>query len=250
MEVATKSGKGRKAPRYLQLAEDLRGQILAAKPGAAQRFPTEAELCKTYEVSRFTVREALRRLQQDGLIARRRGSGTVVQPASARGGALHQPLSNVGEILQYARGTQVELTRVTDGPVPTEYAEQLEGDLAGDWVRLDAMRRDSAGLALAAIEVFIHPSLADVVDRFDPARSTLFRQIAEQRGVPIARVVQEIQAVAAPVGIARKLDIKPRAPCLRVLRCYIDRDGFLFEISASHHPGDRFAYSMHIDADS
>lgn len=250
MEVATKAGKGRKAPRYLQLAEDLRAQILAAKPGAAQRFPTEAELCKTYDVSRFTVREALRRLQQDGLIARRRGSGTVVQPASARGGALHQPLSNVGEILQYARGTQIDLKALAPGPIPTAYAEQIEADLAGQWLRMDAIRSDSSDTPIASIEVFIHPSLADVVERFDPARSTLFRQIAEQRGVPIARVVQEIQAVAAPAAIARKLGIAPRSPCLRVLRCFIDRDGFLFEISASHHPGNRFAYSVHIDVDS
>jgi GntR family transcriptional regulator len=250
MDVATKPGKGRKAPRYLQLAEDLRGQILAAKPGAAQRFPTEAELCKTYDVSRFTVREALRRLQQDGLIARRRGSGTVVQPASARGGALHQPLSNVGEILQYARGARSEFERLAAGCIPAAYAEQVDAELGGAWLRLDGVRCDTSNTPIASIEVFIHPSLADVVDRFDPARSTLFRQITEQRGVPIARVVQEIQAVAAPAAIARKLGIAPRSPCLRVLRCFIDRDGFLFEISASHHPGNRFAYSVHIDVDS
>lgn len=250
MDAAKNLGKGRKAPRYLQLAEDLRAQILAAKPGAAQRFPTEAELCKTYEVSRFTVREALRRLQQDGLIARRRGSGTVVQPASARGGALHQPLSNVGEILQYARGTRVDLVALAPGLIPSAYAEQIDADMSGQWLRMIGMRRDSTDAPIASIEVFIHPSLADVASRFDPARSTLFRQIAEQRGVPIARVVQEIQAVAAPAAIARKLGIAPRSPCLRVLRCFIDRDGFLFEISASHHPGNRFAYSVHIEVDS
>jgi GntR family transcriptional regulator len=89
-------------PRYKELADELRREILRGDY-APDRFPTENALCKRYGVSRFTVREALRALQAEGLIARKRGSGTVIQPAVARGGALHQPLSNVGEILQYAR---------------------------------------------------------------------------------------------------------------------------------------------------
>ncbi len=110
-------------PRYLQLAGELRDAVLAGKFGADCPFPTETELCRQYEVSRFTVREALRRLQNEGLIARKRGSGTVVQPAAARGGALHQPLSNVGEILQYARDTSIIFEPSGIGPLPETLAE-------------------------------------------------------------------------------------------------------------------------------
>jgi GntR family transcriptional regulator len=41
------------------------------------RFPTDKELVAHYGVSRHTVREAVRRLQDGGLVARRRGSGSV-----------------------------------------------------------------------------------------------------------------------------------------------------------------------------
>ena len=50
--------------------------------------------------------------------------------------------------------------------------------------------------------------------------------------------------------MALDLGIPRRSACLRVLRCYYDANDRLFEISVSHHPGDRFAYSMHIDVDS
>jgi len=235
-----------KAPRYVQLADELRARILQARGEPGAPFPTEAELCRTYDVSRFTVREALRRLEQEGLIARKRGSGTVLQPAAARGGALHQPLSNVGEILQYARGTQISFERLSDGPVPAKYAEQIAEDVSGRWLRLKGLRRQLDGVPLAYTEAYVIPDLAHVIDHLDPKRFTLFRQIAEQGGLTIDRVTQEIQAVAAPAPLARLLDMAPRAPSLRVIRCYF-AGARLFEISVSHHPGDRFAYSTHIE---
>jgi DNA-binding GntR family transcriptional regulator len=235
-----------KAPRYAQLAADLRGLILKSKSQPGASFPTEAELCRTYDVSRFTVREALRRLEQEGLIVRRRGSGTVLQPAAARGGALYQPLSNVGEILQYAPGTQIEFERLPDGSVPARFAEQIADDVSGNWLRLSGLRRQIDGTPLALTEMFVDPALRDCLEHLDPKRFTLFRQLAEQGGLSVDRVTQEIQAVPIPAPLAAKLEMKPRAPSLRVMRCYYAGPR-LFEISVSHHPGDRFAYSTHIE---
>ncbi len=239
-------GTASRTPRYVALADELRTAILAqrGKPGAA--FPTEAELCRTHDVSRFTVREALRRLELEGLIARRRGSGTVLQPAAARGGALHQPISNIGEILQYARGSHISYERLPNSPVPSRIAAHIIEDVSGDWLRLSGVRREAGGELLAHTDVFIAPSLAFVVDHLDPKRFTLFRQLAEQGRLSVDRVTQEIQAVPVPAAIARALDMVPRSPALRVIRSYFAGD-FLFEISVSHHPGERFAYSTHIE---
>ena len=69
-------------PRYLQLAAELREEILKGDFAGGRQFPTETVLCRKYDVSRYTIREALRRLEAEGLIQRRRGSGTTVQPAA------------------------------------------------------------------------------------------------------------------------------------------------------------------------
>jgi DNA-binding GntR family transcriptional regulator len=61
------------------------------------------------------------------------------------------------------------------------------------------------------------------------------------------QVTQDIQAVPASASVAGALKIARRSPCLRILRCYYDTDGRLFEISTSVHPGNRFAYAMHMD---
>lgn len=236
-------------PRYQQLADDLRAAIVRGD-FPPDGFPTEHELCARYSVSRFTVREALRALQAEGLIARKRGSGTIVQPATARGGALHQPLSNVGELLQYARDTRIDFTRMADTAVPKKIAEQLPSPPAGRWTHFRGCRVGPAESApIALTDAFIHPELRDAADQVDIGGATIFRQLEKLAGLRIATVTQDIQAVPATAEIAQQLKIARRAPCLRILRCYIDATGRLFEISASHHPGDRFAYAMHIDVD-
>ena len=236
-------------PRYRELADELRGEILRGDYDPS-RFPTENVLCKRYGVSRFTVREALRALQAEGLIARKRGSGTVIQAAVARGGALHQPLSNVGEILQYARNTRTTFELMGDAPLPRGIAQQLDLIAGGRWTKFRGLRtRAGSSEPIATTDAYVHESLRAVAGRIEPNQDTIFRQLERLGGVKIASVTQDIQAVAASAEVARALAVPKRSPCLLILRCYRDAQGQILEISANHHPGDRFAYAMHIEVE-
>ncbi len=241
----------KKTPRYLQLAGELREAIVSGRYANGRQFPTETALCKQFDVSRFTVREALKRLQGEGLIERKRGSGTIVQPASARGGALHQPLSNVGELLQYARGSEVIYSAQGSGTLPASVSDQIEESTNGIWRRFSGTRRQNADSPpIAVTDAYFHEKLGDAVEQLDLGAGTLFSQIEKLTGITVARVTQDIQAIAANSAMARALDIKRGEPILRIIRCYLDTKGAVYEISVSHHPGNRFAYSMHIDLDA
>lgn len=236
-------------PRYRQLAEELRSEI-ARGVYEPDGFPTESELCQRYKVSRFTVREALRALQIEGLISRRRGSGTIIEPAAARGGALHQPLSNFGEILQYARDTSASFVCSGEGPLPREIAEQIGIVAGGKWTRFHGIRTGTgSSQPIAATDAYVHESLREAAAKVTPEEETIFRQLERHAGIKMVRVTQDIQAVAATAEMARELGVPKRSPCLRILRCYRDAAGTILEISASHHPGERFAYSMHIEVE-
>ena len=237
-------------PRYLELAEDLRGQILHGGFPDVDQFPTESVLCARYGVSRFTVREALRTLQNEGLIQRRRGSGTVIQPAAARGGALHQPLSNVAEILQYANNTSVSFAREGSVILPRKLADEIGVGAPGRWARFRGIRTGAPDARpIAATDAYVHPDLMAVADAIDPAGATIFRQLETLSKLRIARVTQDIKAVPASATVAAALGVARRSPCLRILRCYLDAGGRTIEFSVSHHPGDRFAYNMHIEVE-
>ena len=244
------SKAGARTPRYLQVAGELREAILSGAYADGKPFPTETVLCTQYDVSRFTVREALRKLEVEGLIERRRGSGTTVQPATARGGALHQPLSNVGELLQYARGSEVTYDPQDTASLPKEISEQIASSTKGDWARFRGVRRHAGEtLPLAVTDAYFHETLKDAVDQLDLGAGTLFSQIETLAGVKVSKVTQDIQAIPADAAFAAELQIDEGAPMLRIIRCYFNAKGKVFEISVSHHAGDRFAYSMHIDVD-
>lgn len=236
-------------PRYRVLTDELRVEIQRGD-FQGKVFPTEAELCERFSVSRFTVREALRGLQVDGLIARKRGSGTVIKPAAARGGALHQPLSNLGEILQYARDTTASFHSCGEGPLPRAIAEQIGVVAGGRWTRFHGIRTGGgSSQPIATTDAYVIEALSEAAARVSPGEETIFRQLERLAGIKLMQVTQDIQAVSASAEVARELGITKRAPCLRIIRCYLDADGKIVEISVSHHPGDRFAYSMHIEVE-
>jgi GntR family transcriptional regulator len=237
-----------KKPRYQEVADELRESILRGDYPDLSQFPTEIVLCARYKVSRFTVRGALRSLQTEGLIARSRGSGTVIQPAAARGGALHQPLSNVGEILQYAQDTKYLFTPQGMAPLPKRLAAHIGANAGSRWFHFRGLRtRDGDPIALT--DAYINQDFESAAGDIRPSEATIFRQLERLTGVKIARVTQDIQAVAMSAPIAAELGVRRRTPCLRILRCYLDAQGRIMEISASHHPGDKFAYTVNIETE-
>lgn len=76
--------------------------LLSIKSGAFapdERLPTEHELAAEFEVSRPVVREALRRVREQGLIYSRRGSGSFVRSVGLKQPLGFGPVENVADLL-------------------------------------------------------------------------------------------------------------------------------------------------------
>ena len=74
----THSNNGLQPPKYQQILENIKNDILSGRYQPGQKLPSEAALLKRFGASRITVGRALRELQQAGLVQRRKGSGTYV----------------------------------------------------------------------------------------------------------------------------------------------------------------------------
>src|SRR5262249_55960729 len=71
-------------PYYFQLAELLEQEIVGGRWQPGVRLPSEPGLCDRFGLSRTTVRQALSRLEQEGLIMRDKGRGTFVSDSKPR----------------------------------------------------------------------------------------------------------------------------------------------------------------------
>lgn len=88
-------------PLWAQLEADLKRRLDAGE--FSDRFPTDYELVEQYEVSRHTVREAIRHLNRTGVLRRQRGRGTVVDRAQ-----FEQPLGALYSLFRSIESTGVE----------------------------------------------------------------------------------------------------------------------------------------------
>ena len=67
-----------KVPKYQLIQNSLRQQIISGKFENGDKFYTEAELTKLYNVSSITVIRAVNELVKDGYLIRQQGKGTFV----------------------------------------------------------------------------------------------------------------------------------------------------------------------------
>ncbi|MCU4185899.1 GntR family transcriptional regulator [Acidiferrimicrobium sp. IK] len=124
-------------PLWAQIADDLRRRLVGGE--FEDHFPTDEELTRDYGVSRQTVREAVRRLTQEGLVTRQRGRGSsVTQPI------LEQPLHSLYSLASTVRAGGIEerseVLAAERRPATLEAAEQLRVDPGAEVVFIERLR--------------------------------------------------------------------------------------------------------------
>ena len=65
-------------PLYLQISNILREKIIKQEYEYGDHIPSEKEIQELYGVSRITARQAIQELEQDDMVKRARGKGTIV----------------------------------------------------------------------------------------------------------------------------------------------------------------------------
>ena len=112
-------------PLYRQVLAALRDDIRRGRVRTGDVLPSESQLCERFDVSRVTVRQALRRLQLEGLVLPKQGMGTFVRsgPIEHELGEFH----TLTEVLaRHGYPREVELLSFGDTRPPRVIAEELE----------------------------------------------------------------------------------------------------------------------------
>jgi GntR family transcriptional regulator len=241
MSVLASTQLGTK-PRYVQLATTLMREIESGRYPIGALIPTEFELCDQFGVSRFTVREAVKLLVQQGLIVRQAGVGSRVQsaPVDVR---YTQTMSGLADLQQYADETTLVVDSKNIVELTAKRAEQLKVSPKETWLHVEGLRfaRDER-LPICHTEVFIAPHLRSVAGIHARTKQPIYAILEKEFGVKITRVEQEISAVILSAKMINRLKTSARAPAIWICRRYFDERGDLIEQAHNTHPADRFTY--------
>jgi GntR family transcriptional regulator len=188
-------------PLWAQVLADLRRRLEGGQ--LSGRFPTDAELMAEYEVSRHTVRDALRRLQEEGVINRERGRGTfVVGPAieqSWGSGVVYSLFRSVESQGFEQRSTVLDLAETVDG----DAADRLALPAGAPLVRLERLRLVD-GQPLAHDVVWLPAAVARPLLGVDFTHTALYDELAARCGVRPTSGREWVRA-ALPDGHRRTL---------------------------------------------
>jgi GntR family transcriptional regulator len=229
-------------PRYRQVADDLTARLAAGEWPVGAMLPTETELCTSFNVSRHTVREALRLIEEAGLVQRRQGSGTTVLATEARGGFV-QDITGIAGLLQYPDETRLTVLRAREATLDAEAARGLGLPEGERWLRVECIRRVRVTTApICYTVVYIRAEFAAVVDDIGELPGPVFGLIERRFGVTVSSIELDLSACGVPPAQADLLEVEPGAHALLIRRRYMDAQGKVFEISEACHPAPRFTY--------
>lgn len=241
-------------PQYALIAQRLIEDITSGRYPVGSLLPPELELCTQFGVSRHTAREAIRRLQERGLVTRQRGIGTTVK-ASRVEGRYVQTTATIADLPRYVEDTLLVTTQAEEMIADEVLAELLKCPPGQRWVKVTGFRHVNKGkLPMALTDIYINAAYGGIRKLIGTMKVPVYTMIERQYSLTIVEVQQEISATIINSVDAKRLSVKPGSAGLVVTRRYLNDNDRIIEVAVNLHPADRFSYSMsmrlHMPADA
>jgi GntR family transcriptional regulator len=226
------------------VSEILSGVEAKGLAGVDGMLPSEAELGRRYNVSRATIREALSRLEQRGVVVRRHGVGTfIVQPAPVIEAGLEQ-LESI-DTLAHRMGlaTHMGEALIEERTAEAHEAEQLQVLPASPVLAISRVIMMREQPVAYLIDIVAAPLLqkSDLGEAFSGSVLDVFLQ----RGEPaLSHSRTDITAEAATAVTARKLGLRRGDMVLKLEAQLYARDGRVADYSLSYFVPGYFRFHV------
>lgn len=230
--------------RYIQVARALRKEIVDGVYPVGSQLPTEHELCQRFSVSRYTVREALRRLREDNLVSSRPRAGTMVVPRPSSH-AYVQDVVSINDLLAFATGARFDIDSVAMVTLDADLAARTGLPAGQEWLAVTGYRRaGQSDPPICRTEYYINRSFAAVGRMLGNHTGPIFPLLEDLFGISIVEVRQEIAAVQLSPQLATVLEVAAGTPALQMQRRYTTSDSEIAQVTVNTHPASRFRHSM------
>jgi GntR family histidine utilization transcriptional repressor len=223
------------AGTYREIKADILGKITRGDWPPGTLVPGEAELAEAYGAARATVNRAMRELAEEGLLERRRKSGSRVRLSPLRQARFDIPVARrevegLGRVYRY-------------GLVRSEVVVAPEWLAARMALPEGAEVRHLICLHFADDQPWLHEDRWINLDLLPQARTADFRAMAPTEWlmaqIPFSAVEISLSATAADAALAAHLDCAEGAALLQMERLTRWEDRTVTLVRLVHRPGHR-----------
>ena len=228
--------------KYEKIAFDIKEDILSEKYKPNEQLPFEKELCEKYNVSKMTVKKALDLLVNDGLIIKRRGSGTFVKDITEK------EIQMIIEKKQFSGLTTTSIGHKVTSKVlefkiinaTKEIADILKIE-EDEFIYFVHRVRYVDDKAVVIEKTYIPLNLIPGMKLADVKKS-IYGYIKDKLGLNIQSAHSTVRAMKSDELDRKYLNLEKDEPILEVERvAYLD-NGKVFEYSFSRHRYDKFEF--------
>ena len=229
--------------KTLSARRDIASRLLEEGPGA--QLPPEPELAAELGVSRATLREALRSLEDEGLVRRTRGAGTFVadRPRVANNLDANFGVTDAIRSSGMEPGTLHGSVRLE--AASADEAERLDLDPGEDVVVVDRVRTADGRPVVLSRDI-----LAAALTGEDPAlldrmeRTSVYEVLERDLGIAIHHGLATFRPTRADGHLASRLDVPRGTLLLYIRQVDFDEQGRPVVSSHEHHLADAFEFSV------
>jgi len=234
-------------PFYVQVKKALETQIENAywKPG--DQIPGEPELCRLFGVSRPVIRQALKEMEHEGLILRKKGLGTFIASQKIISKSLVHSLSGFHEDM-VERGLEpvADVLEQEIQPASKKMAQMLALEEMTPVIKITRLRYVE-GEPVALVTSFLPYEHCRSLIHADLTKQSLYAYLEETCGLMIERGWRRIDAVTASEEHAAVLKIDPGSPLLRLESVSYSDQGKAVEYFLAFFRSDKTSFEVEIE---
>jgi GntR family transcriptional regulator len=241
---------GKRTANYVLVAQALIADIESGRYPVDSLLPTEHELATQFGMSRHTIREAMRRLQELGMITRLQGVGTRVKSDAAAAGYVHRA-GSIADLVQYARDVRLHVTASDETIADEDLAQRLGCREGQRWLHVQGLRFETGiPQPVCFTDVFIAYEFISIRDLIGKSNTAIYALIEQHFGERITEVDQKIAATEIPPMLAKPLMAEAGGAALSIERIYRSAGDRVVEAAFSLYPAGRFSYEMRLSLDA
>jgi GntR family transcriptional regulator len=230
---------------WSSVREALAQRIAAGEMPPGYQLPPEPELATGFGVSRATLREALRSLEEDGFLTRTRGAGTFVTHRPRLRNNLDVNFGVTDAIRGAGMEPGSEANQAVERPASPEEARRLAVQSGAPIVVVERVR--TADRRPVVYSQDLMPK-AVVSDRSDLLERLLGRSIYEylerDRGIVVHHGVASFRPIKADRSVAGRLRVIKGALLLYIRQVDYDDQGRPVLLSDEYHLADAFEFTV------